>query len=275
MRYVRRWALTCLFSILVPVQSIAASVSDRDLAKIWQRGDVPQMQQLAEAGDVRAQHWMGIMLQNRGRFDEAIEWYARAVDQGDAKSANSIAFFYAHGIGRPKDPKEALAWHRKGAQLGDFWSQVSYAAALRSGDVLAQDHREAFKWYARAAAQRGYGQRGYAFLPLAEMYETGTGVPRDLSRAYAFAKAAELTVDDSDTANQSKARSLRERAAARLQPANLAAGEQLFEALVADAPGRGTRRSGLSTDTLLLFSILGAGILIWGWLRRAARQSDG
>lgn len=239
MRYLSRLFLTCLISAFVGAQCLAAPVSDSDLGRIYQRGDVLEMQLLAEKGDVRAQHWMGLMLHNRGRYDKAISWYSRALENGDAKSANRIAFFFEHGIGRPKDLNKALAWHRKGAQLGNFGSQIAYAAALRSGEVLARDDRESFQWYAKAAAQRGiYAQNGYAYLPIAEMYEEGVGIPRNLGRAFAYAQAAELTVDSSDTASQENARSLRDKVAGRLSPAELAAAERLYRSLASGALDR-------------------------------------
>lgn len=257
MYFVTRLALAW-FTITIAGQSIAASVSDRELAGIWQKGQIAQMQQLAEGGDVRAQHWLGLMLHNRGRYDEAIQWYARAVDQGDAKSANRIAFFFEHGIGRSKDAKQALAWHREAAALGDFGSQVTYADALRSGKVLDRNEQEAFRWYAEAAGQRRYAQRGYAYLPLAELYASGAGVARDLSRAYAFARAAELTLDDSDTANRQRARSLRKKAASLLSHAELARGERQFETLAADVLEARDQQRMVWTKNALLFSLLAA-----------------
>jgi tetratricopeptide (TPR) repeat protein len=239
MRYLPRLIFTCLISFLLGAQCIAAPVSDNDLGRIYQRGDTLEMQLLAEKGDVRAQHWMGLMLHNRGRYDEAIGWYSRAVENGDAKSANRIAFFFEQGIGRSKDLNKALAWHRKGARLGDFGSQIAYAAALRSGEVLPRDDRKSFHWYAKAAAHpNDHTQRGYAYLPIAEMYERGVGVPRDLGRAYAYAQAAELTVDSSDTRSRENARSIRNNVAARLSPAELAAGERLYRNLASDALDR-------------------------------------
>jgi TPR repeat protein len=222
------------------------------------------MQRIAEQGDVRAQHWMGLMLHNRGYYDEAIRWYARALDNGDAKSASRIAFFYELGIGRPKDPLEALRWHRKGAALGDFTSRIRYAAALRSGTVLPRNEREAFGWYAKAASQRYYGHEGYAYLPVAEMLEEGIAVPRDLRRAYAFAKAAELTVDDSDTQSQGKARNLKLKLAARLEPDEMRDAEHLFQALRPDLAQRPANRTGVA------FLIVVAALV---WIVRSFRRN--
>jgi TPR repeat protein len=232
------------------------------------------MQRLAEGGDVRAQHWMGLMLQNRGRYDEAIHWYARAADRGDGRSANSIAFFYEHGVGRPKNLKEAMAWHQRGAALGDFGSQIRYASALRTGTVFKRDERQAFRWYSKAAApSNDYAQRGYAYLPLAEMYEQGIGAPRDLRRAYAFAKAAELAVDDSDTQNHVKARSLQARVAARLQSADLEAAERLFETLRPDLAQWAARDSARWAGISWFILIMAAAVIFWRARRLLLRTS--
>jgi tetratricopeptide (TPR) repeat protein len=245
--------------------SIASPVSDQELASLWREADLPQMQLIAERGDLRAQYWMGLMLHNRGRFDEAIRWYTRAVDQGDGKSANRIAFFYEGGIGRPKDLKAAMDWHRKGATLGDFSSQIQYAYGLRSGTGLVRNEREAFRWYAKAATQHDYEQAGYAYLPVAEMYEEGTAVPRDLRRAYAFAKAAEPTLDDSDIQGQAKARALQARAATRLQPEDLRAAEQIFKELRPDL----ARRSVIWPGVLFLTAAFALTGLVIMFRRRA------
>jgi tetratricopeptide (TPR) repeat protein len=272
MQHLTRILLTSLLGFFLGAPSIAASVTDQELANIRQQRDLPQTEKLAESGDVRAQHRMGEMLHKYGRYDEAIQWYARAVENGDAKSANRVAFFYELGIGRPKDPREALAWHRKGAELGDFSSQLRYADALRRGDVLTRDETAAFQWYARAAAQREYEQRGYAFLPMAEMYEKGAGVGHDLSRAFAYAKAAELTVDDSDGTNHLKARSLRDRVAAQMSPAELAAGDRLYQSLIPDVLEARDRQLSKWTDGAVLISTFGAFIMFLMWRIRRWRR---
>ena len=44
------------------------------------RGDLARMEEVARSVDVRAEAWMGLMLQNRGRRLEAKEWWRRAAD---------------------------------------------------------------------------------------------------------------------------------------------------------------------------------------------------
>lgn len=248
---------------------------DLELQHLWQQGDLAAMEQFAEKGDVRAQRWMGLMLRNRSRFDEAIHWYGRAVDQGDGRSAAEIADFYELGIGRPRDPREALSWHRKAAALGSTSSQIRYASALSRGTILPRNEREAFKWYLKASA--GPYERGYAYLPIAEMYVEGRAVPRDLKRAHAYAKAAEHTVDNSDTDSLRKAASLQADVAARLRPDELKAAERLYERLWPDLVRRTQVRNQKLLEIFAFLVALVVGVLAIGWHigRPAGRTARG
>lgn len=238
---------------------VAAATSDAALYDLWRSGNLAQMERIAEKGDLRAQRWMGLMLHHRGRYDEAMGWYQRAAEQGDGRSAKSIAFFYDVGVGRPKDPQVGIEWHRKAAERGDFGSQLRYASALRTGTLLQRNEKEAFNWYVKAAAMSGPAQKGYAYLPLAEMYVEGTAVPQNFRRAYAYAKAAEVTVDDSDAQSQSKARDVQRDAAARLTPGELRSAEKFLNETWPDLPKR-------SVGWLGAFAIIGLSLFALGVL---------
>jgi TPR repeat protein len=228
-RAVRISLLMTLSAASVPT---VAPASDEDLRDLYFRQDAARMKHIAERGDVRAQWWMGLMLQNRGRYRDAITWYERAADQGDGRSAASLAHIHEHA---GRNPAEAMRWYRRAAGLGDASSQVRYAFALRRGSGVTRDQREAVRWYLAAARQR----EGYAYLALAEMYAVGEGVERDPRRSYAFARAAEGGVDDSDVESQAKARSLSAEAVALLSPPDLRAAEQLLRSLEPDRPQGG------------------------------------
>lgn len=271
MPYVLRLGQVCVLVAAGAAATTAAKpVSDTDLANLWQQGNLNQLERLAETGDLRAQRWAALMLHNRGEYDEAIQWYRRAVDQGDGYAASQIAFFYEHGVGRAKDMREALSWHRTGAALHHANSQIRYATALREGAVIARNEQEAFRWFARAARQaRNSAQLGYAYLPLAEMYKDGVGTPRDLRRAYALARAAEHTVDDSDTVSQRRAESIQTTIAARLPRSELDAAEQLFTASWPDLAARQGSGPASWVAAFVLLAIGAAGMLVW---RRRTRS---
>ena len=64
------------------------------------------------------------MLQN---YTEAVKWYQKAADQGDAVAQSFLGFMYEDGQGMPKNLSEAKKWYQKAADQGDPYA----ANALR------------------------------------------------------------------------------------------------------------------------------------------------
>jgi hypothetical protein len=79
---------------------------------------------------------------------------------------------YASGKGVKQDYAEAVKWYRKAAEQGDAKAQFNLGAAYKSGEGVQQDYAEAEKWY-RKAAEQGYAG---AQFNLGCMYANGEGV---------------------------------------------------------------------------------------------------
>jgi uncharacterized protein len=53
-------------------------------------------------------------------YIQAINWYRRAADAGDAQAMGDMGRMYEQGRGGlAKDNLQAVSWYRKGAELGD------------------------------------------------------------------------------------------------------------------------------------------------------------
>ena len=50
---------------------------------------------------------------------EAVAWYRKAAEQGDAVAQQGLGYMYANGRGVPLDRIEAALWYRKAAEQGD------------------------------------------------------------------------------------------------------------------------------------------------------------
>jgi uncharacterized caspase-like protein len=51
---------------------------------------------------------------------QAVSWYRKAAEAGDALGMNNLGFMYANGRGGlPKDEAQAVSWYRKAAEAGD------------------------------------------------------------------------------------------------------------------------------------------------------------
>ena len=100
------------------------------------------------------QYMLGKMYENVWRNNaEAVKWYRKSAEQGNAMSLYILAEIYYHGRGVPKDYAEAVKWYRKSAEQGDAYGQYRLGNMYRYGLGVTQDDAEAVKWYRKAAEQ--------------------------------------------------------------------------------------------------------------------------
>lgn len=85
----------------------------------------------AEAGNIVAQNWVGILLETgkgvRESKVQAVNWYRRAALQGNADAQYNLGRLYENGEGIEKDPVQAESWYEKAAAQG----QEKAVAALK------------------------------------------------------------------------------------------------------------------------------------------------
>ena len=90
---------------------------------------------------------------------EALNWYRKSADAGDARAMYSIAIYYQNGQGGlRKDEAEALKWYRR-ALVGKIDDMKVKAVIMgmigcyyeEGKGYLIKDKAEALKWYRKAA----------------------------------------------------------------------------------------------------------------------------
>jgi hypothetical protein len=126
---------------------------------------------------------------------EAVKWYRKAAEQGNASGQARLGFMYANGRGGlAKDDAEAMKWYRKAAEQGSPEGQASLGIRYEYGrGGLAKDDAEAVKWYRKAAEQGSAAGQAY----LADMYERGVGgLPKDRAQALKLYHEAASQGDD-------------------------------------------------------------------------------
>ena len=146
---------------------------------------------------------------------EAIEWYkkAAALNHVEAQYRLAQAYETGEGVKQGKNLAEAVKWYRKAAEQNHVSAQYKLALAYETGNGVKKDLAEAVKWYKKAAekgnteaqkklkttelllnAQNGSAEAQYQ---LAQAYETGDGVPKDLAEAVKwYRKAADQGIAD-------------------------------------------------------------------------------
>jgi TPR repeat protein len=110
---------------------------------------------------------------------EAVNWYRKAADQGNAQAQNNLGVSYENGWGVAQDYAEALSWFLKAALQGNVAAQRYAAVLYWDGKGTAQNYEESIRWFGKAADQ------GDAFSKdrLGDAYRQGLGVHQDFAKA--------------------------------------------------------------------------------------------
>ena len=118
----------------------------------------------------------GVSAYERGDYAEAVKWYRKAAEQGNAGAQFSLGFSYIKGEGVPQDYAEAVKWYRKAADQGATAAQLNLGLMYKNGWGGPQDYVQAHKWFNLAASR----------LP-------ASGKGRDMAAEYRDSMAAEMT----------------------------------------------------------------------------------
>lgn len=161
----------------------------------YRRGDfaaaAAEWQPLADAGNVDAQHNLGV-LYGEGRgvpqdLEKAFELFSRAAENGSADSTFNIARMYMAGLGVERDQAKGLELLRKAADEEHPGALYELGNLYRRGELVgAQDYARAAELY-RAAAEGGHLG---AVNNLGAMYLFGQGVEKDPAEAGKFFRVA-------------------------------------------------------------------------------------
>ena len=165
---------------------------------------------------------------------EAVKWYRKAADQGQASAQNALGYCYSQGNGVPQDYAQAVKWYTKAGEQGDADAQGMLGVCFYLGNGTSQDYVEAVKWYRKAAEQgnanaqehlgvcyylaqgvaQDYAEAAKWFRKSAEQgnaagqyslggsYDFGKGVPKDSVEAYKWYNLAAAQGDETAATNR-------------------------------------------------------------------------
>ena len=144
----------------------------------------------ADRGDARAQFMLGYCYDKGNGVpqsnEEAVKWYRKSADQGNAMAQNNLGVCYETGNGVPQSNEEAVKWYRKSADQGHAYGQFMLGACYTVGHGTPQSYNEAVKWY-RKAAEQGNTDAQYM---LGYCYAMGQGVPQSYEEAVKWYRKA-------------------------------------------------------------------------------------
>ena len=169
-----------------PIETVLVN----DLLTLLGRSKVAPVPQSSSAPQLSAEEMYrrGITAYEAKRYDEAVDWYRKAAEQGHDGAQNNLGYLYHNGEGVTQDFAEAVKWYRKAAEQGNADAQNNLGCLYHNGEGVTQDFAEAMKWY-RKAAEHGNAD---AQNSLGIRYYNGDGVKQDFAEAVKWwRKAAE------------------------------------------------------------------------------------
>ncbi|MDR0812345.1 MAG: sel1 repeat family protein [Paludibacter sp.] len=159
----------------------------------------------AEKGDAEAQLTLAMGYFYGGDFDdltlkpnpnEAVKWYRKAAEQGNAVAQRALGLMYLNLEGfslLPQDVKLGISWLQKAANAEAQSALILAALYLADEEFAALEikpnYAEAVKWFHKLIegeiedCQFGCREQNIAMNILGEMYEKGQGVEKDYLQA--------------------------------------------------------------------------------------------
>ena len=82
--------------------------------------------------------------------ENAVIWYKKAAEMGDAESLYNIAIEYEH---MDADPAEIRRWFEKAIAAGYTHAEVAVAFRTMDGEIFEKDEKKAFELFSKHAQQ--------------------------------------------------------------------------------------------------------------------------
>ena len=109
----------------------------------------------------------GLRYYDNGNYTEAVKWFRKAAERGDADAQFMLGTFYENGEGVSQDYQEAVKWYRKAAEQGNADAQFLLGGLYATGQGVPQDDAEAVKWL-RKAAEQGHAEAELMLILMGE-----------------------------------------------------------------------------------------------------------
>lgn len=115
---------------------------------------------------------------------EALEWYKKSADGGNADAMYQISMMHRDGNGPKRDDAEHLKWLHMAADAGHAQSQLILGNMYRDGIKVDSDEKKAFYWYENAAKNNNLD----AIYQVAMMCREGKGTEKNTDRSNEWLK---------------------------------------------------------------------------------------
>jgi TPR repeat protein len=174
--------------------------------------DIAALKAKAEAGDAAAQLELGLAYHDGKGVPlndaMAARWIRKSADQGYAPAQNELGILYRLGEGVDRDKQESVRWFQFAAAQWNAKAMFNLGAAYYNGDGVEISDDAACRWFvlaaefgddkaaeavSRAERELSLDRRRDCYFLVGEMFDLGTTIKQDLTRAlHYYEKAAQL-----------------------------------------------------------------------------------
>jgi hypothetical protein len=123
------------------------------LVQGWEERVVPVPQAAGAQAVPQTNYQRGLAANGANDYPQAMLWWRKAADQGDAEAQAAVGWLYFNGRGVPKDYSQAMLWFRKAADQGNAGAQNNIGVLYQNGWGTPKDNEQARYWFLLAAAQ--------------------------------------------------------------------------------------------------------------------------
>ena len=86
-------------------------------------------------------------------YAEALSWYYKSAEHGNAHAQENIGYIFQHGTGVKTDYVQAMSWFNKAAAQGNSDAENQLGWMYQFGQGVKSDNARALTWYGLAADQ--------------------------------------------------------------------------------------------------------------------------
>ncbi|AVQ44775.1 tetratricopeptide repeat protein [Clostridium botulinum] len=157
--------------------------------KLYNSDPMNKLRCLVDKEEIFAMNTIGEMYYKEQNYKEAMYWYKKASDKGNATSMSNIGFMYYNGKGVEQDYKKAIEWYSKASQAGNFTAMGNIGFMYYNGQGVKQDYKKAMYWYEKSYKEGNSG----VMRNIGSMYYEGKGVIKDYRKAMqCYKKASQI-----------------------------------------------------------------------------------
>lgn len=188
-------ALSIAFSLCLKAENQPSNVPSKSYSNDDIKNSAKQTYQKARAGDSEAQYTCGSIAyalrddvagEKAASISEALYWYTKAADQGNAKAQVNLGFMYLNGIGVEKDASKAVKLFSLASEKDNAKAQYYLGEAYLHGDGIEKNENKSFVLLKKSAEQGEVD----AQAALGFAYGLGQGVEVNKAEALKWFKKA-------------------------------------------------------------------------------------